>query len=328
MNRRQLLRGAMFVAAGGLFTPLLAHATGYPDRPIRIVIPFEPGGPTDLLVRAIAPIMTEELDQTIVIENKGGAGGSIGATSVARAQADGYTLLAGGSPTVQTPHFLREKPFDTHRDFTALAPLCITPYYLVVNSKLPVDSVSGLVEMAKRSPDTVSYASSGVGNGPHLAGVQFAERTRTRLMHVPYKGTAPATNDLLAGRVTFMFTSMATLRGHIQSGALKVLAVATPKRDPAFPDVQTLAEAGIPDFFPSVWYGLLAPTGMPEEAKQKINDAVRVALKDPDVIELYAKFGAVPYIAGTQEFQAFYDGEVKQWDDFFMANPNLVKESS
>jgi tripartite-type tricarboxylate transporter receptor subunit TctC len=328
MKRRQFLGRALAGALLGPAVAPLARAAGYPDKPIRIVIPFEPGGPTDILVRAITPILNHELKQNIIVENKGGAGGSIGSAYVARANDEGYTLLAGGSPTVITPFFMPNQPFDTQRDLVAVAPLCTSPYYLVVNSSLPANSVRDLIAMAKKSPGTLTYASSGVGNRPHVAGAQFAILTGTDMTHVPYKGTAPATNDLLAGRVTFMFTGMATVRGHIQAGKLKVLAVATPKRDPEFPNVPTLAEAGVPDYYPNVWYGLLGPANMPQQARQKVNRAVQLALRDPAVEKQYAVFGATPYIAGVKDFQAFYDGEIKQWHDFFQAHPELLKEQS
>jgi len=325
--QRKIFGMAMLFAAIALVATSPARSnSSYPNKPIRILIPFEPGGPTDLFVRAIAPIMTQELKQNIIIENKPGAGGSIAAAYVARSPGDGYTLLAGGSPTVLTPHFIPGVPFDAKRDFTAVAPLCITPYYLVVNQKLPVNSVHDLVEMAKKSPGSVTYASSGVGNGPHVAGARFGVLTDTKLTHVPYKGTAPATNDLLAGRVTFMFLSMTTVRGYIQSGLLKVLAVATPQRDPEFPDVPTLAEVGLPNFYPKVWYGLLAPSGMPEEAKKKINLAVAHALREPAVVKQYAKYGANPFVSGVQKFQSFYDDDIKQWHDFFESHPDLLKK--
>lgn len=328
MKRHQLLSTAAVCAFSALSTIHPAHASGYPERPIRIVVPFEPGGPTDLLVRAIAPILKDKLGQSIVVENRGGAGGLIGAGVAARADGDGYTLLAGGSPTVQAPHFVATKPFNTRKDFTAVAPLAVTPYYLVVNSKLPANTVAELIKMAKDKPGTVTYASSGVGNGPHLAGLQMESLTGTSMVHVPYKGTAPATNDLVADRVTMMFGSMANLRSHIQSGSLKALAVATLERDPDMPNVPTLAEAGIPNFYPSVWYGLLAPSGMSEDAKKKINDAVLVALKDPQVIQLYAKFGAIPYLDNVENFQKFYETDIQLWDDFFKARPELAKAPS
>jgi len=328
MIRRQLLGSIALGALLGLIGLPAASAAGADDKPIRIIIPFEAGGPTDILVRAIAPIMTRELKQNIIIENKGGAGGSIGAAYVARASGDSYTLLAGGSPTVISPFFMPDQPFDTQRDLSAVAPLCTSPYYLIVNSELPVNSVQDLIAMAKKAPGTVTYASSGIGNRPHVAGAQFGVLTGTSLVHVPYKGTAPATNDLLAGRVTFAFFGMATVRGHIQSGQLKVLAVATPQRDPEFPNVPTLAEAGVPNFYPNIWYGLLAPANMPAETKQRINRAVQVALNDPAVAKQYAIFGATPFLADVPKFQAFYSGEIKQWRDFFQANPNLLKEPS
>ena len=247
MQRRALM--AAF-AALALAAPGARAAERFPDKPITAIIPFEPGGPTDAMVRAVAPSMTQRLGQAIVVVNRSGAGGNIGATVVARADKDGYTLLAGGSPTVISPHFMKGLAFDPLRDLTGVAALCSGPYYIVVNSELPVRTVPELIAMAKKNPRTVTYASSGVGNRPHVAGAQFAVLTGTQMVHVPYKGTAPATNDLLGNRVTFMFTGLTTVRAHIQSGRLRALAVCTPARDPDFPDVPTLAEGGGPRLLP------------------------------------------------------------------------------
>jgi tripartite-type tricarboxylate transporter receptor subunit TctC len=322
MIRRLLLAAATFCTLA-----VAAPAwSAYPDKPIHIIIPFEPGGPTDIMVRAIAPILTKELGQNIIIENKGGAGGNIASAYVARAPKDGYTLLAGGSPTVISPFFLKDVNFDTKRDFVAVAPMSRSPYYIVVQKDLPVNSVQELIAMAKKNPGAVTYASSGIGNRPHVAGAQFAVLTGTKLTHVPYKGTAPATNDLLAGRVTFMFIGMATVRGHIQAGKLKVLAVATQKRDPDFPDVPTLAEAGVPNYYPDVWYGMLAPSGIPEEARQKLNKAIEKALHDPEVIKQYNVLGAPPFYGDADQFQAFYVKEIDDWSKFFRENPEILKE--
>jgi len=323
MRRRSLLAGA-----GAALAAPRAVAAPFPSAPIRVVIPFEPGGPSDVMVRAIAPVVTRRLGGGIVVDNRSGAGGNIASALVARAEPDGHTLLAGGSPTVISPHFIPGLGFDVGRDLVAVAPLSLSPYYVVVNDALPARTVAELVEMARRAPGAVTYASSGIGNRPHVAGAQFAVLTGTRMTHVPYRGTAPATNDLLAGRVTFLFTGMATVRGHVQAGKLRVLAVCTPERDPDFPDVPTLAEAGVPDYFPNVWYGLMAPAGTGAETRRTIADAVGAALRDPEVARQYATLGAAPMLMGVDAFQAFYDAEVRRWDAFFRDNPDILKEPS
>jgi tripartite-type tricarboxylate transporter receptor subunit TctC len=325
MNRRSLIAQAGLLA---LAAPGTRAAPSFPTKPIRIVVPFEPGGPSDVMVRAIGPILTRETGQSLIVENRSGAGGNIAAAYVARADKDGYTLLAGGSPTVISPYFVQGLTFDPQRDFTAIAALSASPYYIVVKADLPVHSVQDLVEMARQRPGTVTYASSGVGNRPHLAGAQFGALTGTQMIHVPYRGTAPATNDLLAGRVTFMFIGMATVREHILAGSLKMLAVCTPERDPDFPNVPTLAEAGVPSFYPSVWYGILGPTGMPEDAKQIIATVTVKALRDSDIARRYVALGAPPLIMTSAEFQEFYDAENQTWSDFFQANPDIVKDQT
>jgi tripartite-type tricarboxylate transporter receptor subunit TctC len=321
---RHLLRCTLGIGALMASTPLWAQT--YPVKPITVVIPFEVGGPTDILIRAIEPSVSRELGQPLIIENKGGAGSVIGAGYVARSQPDGYTFLVGGSPTSINASFVRNLPYDTQRDLTAVSALAKTNYFLIASGHLPVDSVQELIALAKRSPGTVTYASSGLGNRPHLAGAQFALLTHTNLLHVPYKGTGPATNDLVAGHVNIMFGGLVTVLPFIKSHQLKALAVAMPHRDPALPDVPTLAEAGVPNFYPDVWYGLLTRRGTPESIKEKVGRAVQKALLDPATAKRYAAMGAVPFIADTKQFQAFFDADVTLWHNFFAAHPDMRGE--
>ncbi len=319
-------RTLLFLASVLLMVPATASLAAYPEKPIRIIIPFDAGGPTDVLIRSIAPILTQDLGQNIVIENKGGAGSVIGVGYVAHAKPDGYTLVVGGSPTPINASFMPNLPYDTEKDLTAIAPLARTPYFLIAGSKFPVNSVKDLIAYAKAHPGQVTYASSGIGNRPHLAGAQFGILTGTQLLHVPFKGTAPATTALLSGEVNIMFAGLATVLPNLQAGQLKVLAVATPKRSSFLPNAPTLGEEGIPNFYPDVWYGLLAPGGTPQAIKDRLAQAVNKALKSPDTVKLYASLGAVPFISTPAQFQTFFDGEVNEWRDFFKTNPSLLKE--
>jgi tripartite-type tricarboxylate transporter receptor subunit TctC len=321
---RHVLPCALGLLALAGTTPVSAES--YPSKPIYIVIPFEVGGPTDILIRAIEPIVTKEMGQPVIIENKGGAGSVIGASYVARSAPDGYTFLVGGSPTSINASFVRKLPYDTEKDLAAVSPLAKTNYFLIASGHLPVNSVQELIALAKRSPGTITYASSGLGNRPHLAGAQFALLTHTKLLHVPYKGTGPATNDLVAGHVDIMFGGLVTAFPFVKSHQLKALAVAMPHRDPALPDVPTLAEAGVPDFYPDVWYGLLTRNGTPQAIKEKMSHAVQKALANPETVKRYAAMGATPFVGDTRQFQSFFDADVKVWHDFFQANPDMRGE--
>lgn len=311
---------AVFAASGP------ANAETYPDKPIRLIVPFAAGGPTDVLVRLIGPALSTDLGQPVVIENKAGAGSAIGIADAARAKPDGYTFVVAGSAYAINASFMPNLPYDTLGDLQAVTPLAITPFFLVANGKLPVSNISELISLAKKSPGRVTYASSGTGNSPHLAGVQFAAETKTELLHVPYKGTGPAINDLLGGVVDIIFTGLPSVLSHVQSGRLKVLAVASDQRVPFAINVPTMAEAGVRGFNADAWFGILAPAGVPESRKQRFAAAVHKAIHSPEVVNRFATLGALPMDLEVAQFQTFIEKDVTRWSEFFAENSNLTPE--
>jgi len=319
---------AKICSALAVFAMGLGNSFGadYPDRPVRLIVPFAAGGPTDVLVRLISPTLNEELGQPVVIENKAGAGSVIGIAEAARAQADGYTYVVGGSAYAINASFMPKLPYDTLGDLKAVAPLAVTPFFLVVRSSLGVDSVAQLIDLAKKSPGKLTYASSGTGNSPHLAAAQFAQQAGLDLLHVPYKGTAPAINDLLAGTVDMVFTGLPSVASHVQSGRLKVLAVASEQRAPFAADIPTFAEAGVPGFAADAWFGILAPTGTPTAFEERFAAAVRKAIKSPDVVERFAGLGAAPLDLDRQAFQQYINEDVERWASFLKAHPQIAAQ--
>jgi tripartite-type tricarboxylate transporter receptor subunit TctC len=277
-----------------------AYAQGtYPDRPIRFVVPFPPGGGADNLARAIVPKAAQILGVPIVIDNKPGAGGNIGAVEVARAAPDGYTLLQGTNGTHGINQALYEKPgFDPLKDFVPIARFTVIPAMLVVNPNVPAHNVKELIAYIKANPNKVSFASAGNGTTSHLAGVRFAQLTGTDIQHIPYKGGGPAMTGVLAGDVQMMIDLMVSVYPNVKAGKLRGLAVTTKERVPTAPDVPTLDESGVPGFDIAASDGVYAPAGTPKPIVDKLNAAFRQALEDPQVRESLISRGAFP-VPGT-----------------------------
>ena len=288
--KRSLL-GLMVAAALVAAAPVLAQEK-FPDRPISFVVPFPPGGPTDAMARLLATELTRELGQSVLVDNRAGAGGNIGADSVARAKPDGYTILFGTSGPLAINHSLyKGLKYDPRTSFEPVIYVGYLPNVLVVRPSLGVDSVQALIAKDKADPGKLNYASSGNGASSHLAGVMFNEMAGTKLIHVPYKGTGPALNDLLAGQVDMTFTDILTAMPYIQSGKVKALGVATAKRSSAMPDIPTIAQQGLPGYDVSVFFGVVAPKGTPPERIKVLNEAFVRALAAPKVKETFASQG-------------------------------------
>ncbi len=299
------------------------QAQAYPSKPIHIIVPYDAGGSSDVIVRAMAPIMERELGQRVVIENKSGASGAIGSTQVARAQPDGYTFLAAGSANSVNATFAPGLPFDTRKDLVAVAPLAVTPFFFVSSATLPVASLKEFIALAKNKPGSVSFGSSGTGSNPHLAGEQFSLAIGSELLHVPYKGTAPAVNDLIAGHVQMVFTGLPSVIQHYRASRLRILAIAAPSRSPLVPEVPTMAEAGVPNFNADVWFGILAPRDTPLVIREKVAGAIRKAVQDPEMVRRYEAIGAVPFVADIDKFQKFFEGDIDYWQEFLRKNPQI-----
>ncbi len=315
-TRRQLI-------AAGLASALplrTAHAQAYPGRPVRMIVPYPPGGPTDVLARIVAVKLSEALGQPFAIDNKAGASGMIGSAEVAKGAPDGYTLLGNASIHVINPSLYPKAAFDAIADFTPITQLAGVPLILVVNNDLPVKSVRELIAYAKANAGKLNFASSGNAAAPHLAGESFKIAAGVQMQHVPYKGSAPALTDLIGGQVQIMFDSMPSAMPHVKAGKLRPLAVTTAKRSAAVPDLPTVAEAGVPGYDISTWYGLWAPKGTPREIIERIASETAKILRLPDVRERYAALGAEPVGSTPDEFAAYCRSELTKW-------AKIVKES-
>ena len=294
-------------------TPLYCWAQAFPSKAIRMVIPYPPGGPTDVLGRIVAAKLPEILGQPVVVDNKPGASGQIGAGDVARSAPDGYTLLTNASIHVINPHVYSKPLVDAVKDFTPVALIGIVPLVMVVPPSQAARDVKEFIAWAKANPGKVNFASSSTASAPHLAGEHFRQVTGIDMQHVPYKGSAPALADLAGGQVQLMFDSMPSSMGFIRGGKLKVLAVSNPKRVAALPNVPTMIESGVPDFDLGTWYGIWAPAGTPRDIVHKLNADVVRAVSQADVKEKLAALGAEPSAFSAEEFAAFNRTEYERW---------------
>jgi tripartite-type tricarboxylate transporter receptor subunit TctC len=268
------------------------HAQGWPAKPIRIIVPFAPGGPADLLPRLIGPKLTEAWGQPVIVENKPGAGGNIGMDLVAKAAPDGYTLVVGPNGNlVVNPHLYPNLPYDVFRDFTPVTLVATFSNLLVVHPDVPAKSVTELIALAKARPGTLTYGSPGTGSQPHLGGEFLKLMAGIDIIHVPYNGTAPALRDLLGGQITFMFAQTSAALPQVQAGKLRALGVASQKRAAQLPDVPTVGESGLPGFEAVSWYALLAPSATPKEITAKLQTEIARILQLPDVKEKLAAQG-------------------------------------
>jgi tripartite-type tricarboxylate transporter receptor subunit TctC len=303
--------------AGGLIAGLLAAAqaqAAFPERPVTLVVPFAAGGSTDVVARVIAEKMSEDLGQQVIVQNVAGAGGSLGAGNVARAEPDGYTILMGTVAThALNPLILKNKPYDAEADFTPVSLLVLVPNVLVVNPELPAKSVGELLALLKAEPDKWSYASSGNGTPLHLSGELFKSMAGVSMEHIPYKGSGPALNDLLGNQVSIMFDNLPSSSAHIKAGTLRALAVTTAERAPSFPDVPTMAEAGLPGYETYTWNALFAPKDTPKEVVDRLNAAAVKAMADPGVAERIKEFSATIIASSPEELATHVKAEIAKW---------------
>lgn len=303
--------------AGSLIAGLMMAAqaqAAFPERPVTLVVPFAAGGSTDVVARVIAEKMSEDLGQQVVVQNVAGAGGSLGAGNVARAEPDGYTILMGTVAThALNPLILTSKPYDAEADFTPVSLLVLVPNVLVVNPELPAKSVEELLALLKAEPDKWSYASSGNGTPLHLSGELFKSMAGVTMEHIPYKGSGPALNDLLGNQVSIMFDNLPSSSTHIKAGTLRALAVTTAERAPSFPDIPTMAEAGLPGYETYTWNALFAPKDTPKEVVDRLNAAAVKAMADPGVAERMKEFSATIVASTPEELGAHVTAEIAKW---------------
>lgn len=290
----------------------VAWAQDYPARPVRIVVPFAAGGGTDLVVRALADVVSSDWKAQIVIENKPGAGTTLGASNVAQAPADGYTLLANTASFLISPHLMGHRPYQAS-DFTPVALLAASPHVLVVGKDVPATTLAEFVAWAKAKPQPATYASFGSGSSSHLGYELLRERLGLTLVHVPYRGASPALLDLLGGRVDTMLADLSTVTEHVKTGVVKALAVTAKARSPVLPDVPTIAEAGVEGFESQSWFGLMARAGTDPAILSRWSVALRKALADPAVVARLAPHGIAPIGAGPEEFALFLKAEEEKY---------------
>jgi tripartite-type tricarboxylate transporter receptor subunit TctC len=314
ISRRSALVHGMGLVAGLGSAAVTAQTPTFPSRGLRLLVPFAPGGSTDLLARIVAAPLGERLKQPVVVENRTGAGGNIAADHVAKSAPDGHTLVMGSIGTHATNALIYSSmPYDPVNDFAPVALVGMATLVLVVHPSLPAKNVQELVELLKSKPDTFSYASGGVGASQHLAAEMFKHMTQTRMQHVPYKGSAGALADLIGGRVPIMFADLPLVLQHIQSGALRLLAVADPERSPLLPAVPTVAEAGVPGYGATAWYGLFAPARTPQAALSRLQSEVTGILADATVRKAIGDLGARAGGASGAKFAEFQQQEISRW---------------
>jgi tripartite-type tricarboxylate transporter receptor subunit TctC len=313
--RRSMLALAVGTACSLVALPGFAQSV-YPetDKPIKIVVGFAPGGFTDVLARLIAQKLGTALGTTVIVDNKPGATGTIGADLVAKAKPDGYTILMGhfASNSV-APALFPKLPYNVLRDFTPITYVATTPVLLVVNPAVPARDVKTFIEYARKNPGQLSFASSGNGTAQHLAAAQFMYATKIQMVHVPYKGSAAAMTDLLGGQVQLNFESPPNALPHIRTGKLNALAVTSLKRTPLLPDVPTLDEAGLPKFEMSQWFGILGPANLPPAITARLNKEINALLRAPDVVEKIAEQGGEIKGGTPEQFSAFLARDVVKW---------------
>lgn len=305
MNTLLWTRCAVIAVSLVVVTPGI-YAQTYPNKPIRLVLPYPPGGGSDTIARPLAQRLAAGLGQQVIVDNRGGASGNIGMELAAKSPPDGYTIvMALTAQLAVNPSLLKKLPYDPVKDFVPITLMASGPYILVVHPSLPVKSVKEFIALARKHPGQIAYASSGNGSGGHLAAALLGSMTGIKMLHVPYKGGGPALADLLAGNVQMLFSTYAAGKGHIQSGRIRALAVSTAKRPSIIPDLPTVAEAGVPGYDSGVWYAMLAPAGTPQDIVAKLNREIVRVLHTPEYTKLLVN-GAIDPVGSTPEELAGY----------------------
>lgn len=307
---RTLLAGLLLVAAG-IAAPALAQ--GFPDRPVTLVVPYPAGGSADILARTVGQKLAAQLGQPVVVENKGGAGTAIGARFVAEAKPDGYTLLLGTVSSQAINPAMSKVGYDPVKDFVPVSALASIPFVLVAHPSAPYGSVAELLAAARQAPGSISYASAGPGTSNHLAGEMLASAAKLKLLHVPYRGSAPALADVLAGHVLLMFDLQTTSLPNIATHKLKPLAVTGSRRSPLLPDVPTVAESGLPGFEVSAWFGVFAPAKLPPPVLRQLSAAMAKVLEDPALAQRLREIGAEPDPRNAAQFTAYVGEEAGKY---------------
>ncbi|WP_398495438.1 tripartite tricarboxylate transporter substrate binding protein [Variovorax sp.] len=311
MNLPRTLLAGLLLLAAGIAAPALAQ--GFPDRPVTLVVPYPAGGSADILARTVGQKLAAQLGQPVVIENKGGAGTAIGARFVAEARPDGYTLLLGTVSSQAINPAMSKVGYDPVKDFVPVSALASIPFVLVAHPGAPYSSVAELLAAARQAPGSISYASAGPGTSNHLAGEMLASAAKLKLLHVPYRGSAPALADVLAGHVPLMFDLQTTSLPNIATHKLKPLAVTGSRRSPLLPEVPTVAESGLPGFEVSAWFGVFAPAKLPPPVRQQLSAAMAKVLEDPALAQRLRDIGAEPDPRNAAQFTAYVAEEAGKY---------------
>ncbi len=314
MKGHRTILTAGVVLAALVLAPVTLRAQSYPSKPIRLIIPFPPGGSTDILGRSLAQKLSEAWGQQVLVDNRGGAGGTIGADLAAKAPADGYTLLMGHIGTLAVNVSLYPKlSYDPVRDFAPVSMVALVPNVLVVHPALPVKNVTELIAYAKANPGKLNYSSGGNGSAAHLAVEYFKLQTKTEIVHVPYKGTGPSVTDLIAGQVSMTMTGAPAVMPHVQSGRIRALGVSSPQRIPALAQIPTVAESGVPGFDATQWYGVVAPVGTPKDIVARLNAEIRKIMQSKEMLERLNTEGAISAAGTPEQFDAYIKSEIARW---------------
>jgi tripartite-type tricarboxylate transporter receptor subunit TctC len=320
MTRFQRVSSFIVISALWIVAALPAAAQDYPSRPVRVIVPFGAGGPTDVFTRAIAEELNKSLKQAFVMENRPGAGTIIGTDAAAKSPPDGYTLLMMSATQTTTETLVPNKPFKLMRDFVPVASLLNSELVMVVHPSVGVSTVKEFIALAKSKPGALNYASSGVGSNYHMAGELFKNLTGTDILHVPYKGSTGARNDIISGQIEMMFDSVPTMAQMVQSGRVKALGTTGKVRSTILPDVPTLSEAGVPGYEATMWVGVMAPAGTPQPIVDLLNSEINKVLVRPDVRAAWEKQGAVPMTMKPNEFGVYIQSEIEKWAKLINAN--------
>jgi tripartite-type tricarboxylate transporter receptor subunit TctC len=295
-------------------------AQTFPAKPVRIVVPFTPGGANDVIARVVAQKLVEPLGQQVLVENRGGAGGAIGAEMVVRSPPDGYTLLlANPGPNAINPLLQPKTAYDPIRDFTMITLMAVSPQVLVIHPSLPVRSVRELIALARSKPGQINYGSSGTGAITHLSMEFFKSRTKTNLVHIPYKGANVALTELIGGQVSAMFAALGSVSPMLGSKRVKAIAVAANERTPLLPDVPSMSESGVPDFEVVNWFGIVGPAGMPRPVTERLNQAINRVVQSPDSRERFASLGFVPRGTTPEALERHVRSEIARWSGVIKA---------
>lgn len=316
-DRRGFVKGAAVlaaVAATGAALPLAAHAQAWPAKPITLVVPFPPGGGTDAFARPLSAQLTKQLGRQVIIDNRGGAGGTVGGSIAAKAQGDGYTFFIGAVHHTIAPSFYPKLDYDIEKDLIPMTVIANPPQVIVVNpARVQATTLKELLDGSRKSPGKLNYASAGNGTSHHLAGELFKQMSKTFIVHIPYRGAGPALQDLIAGNVDMMFDGLGSSAQHVRAGRIRALAVAAPKRVAAFPDLPTSAEAGLPGYEVSTWYGIWAVKGTPKELVDRMHEEVVKALNTPEIRTIWAAQGSEVTPMKQDEFARLVHSEIKRW---------------